>query len=179
MKLAEKSEWFRMEREADTELESPETTRMRTRRGKTENKYTEAIVFVPHTPEGELRKNLIQMEKNIGFKSNVRYVEELGTSVVDLLCKKDPKPQHCGCQGCMNCTTKPGQCTRRNVVYRITCGMCKNQGKTTYYFGESARTSYDRGLEDLQTSKPKEIQPWWTTRKRPMGAPDRKSAWRW
>ena len=38
---------------------------------------------------------------------------------------------------------------KQNVTYRIDCQICKASGKETTYFGESARTMYDRGQEHL------------------------------
>ena len=38
---------------------------------------------------------------------------------------------------------------RPGPVYEITCILCQEKGVETRYFGESARTSYDRGLEHL------------------------------
>ena len=38
---------------------------------------------------------------------------------------------------------------QQGVVYQISCSLCKAEAKKTYYYGESARTGYDRGLEHL------------------------------
>ena len=38
---------------------------------------------------------------------------------------------------------------RQGVVYQISCSSCKTDAKKTHYYGESARTGYDRGLEHL------------------------------
>ena len=38
---------------------------------------------------------------------------------------------------------------KQNVTYRIDCLVCKREGKVATYFGESARTMYDRGSEHL------------------------------
>ena len=35
----------------------------------------------------------------------------------------------------------------QGVVYQITCRLCKEDSKVTHYYGESARTGFDRGLE--------------------------------
>ena len=39
---------------------------------------------------------------------------------------------------------------RAGVVYRITCLTCTKQNRKTVYIGESARTSWDRGVEHLE-----------------------------
>ena len=36
---------------------------------------------------------------------------------------------------------------KQSVTYQIECGHCKEQGKETKYFGESARSGFQRGLE--------------------------------
>ena len=38
---------------------------------------------------------------------------------------------------------------KEGVVYRMTCMNCEEKGSKTLYFGESARTPYDRGAEHL------------------------------
>ena len=37
--------------------------------------------------------------------------------------------------------------TALGVVYAITCKICKDAQRDVQYFGESARTSFDRGLD--------------------------------
>ena len=38
---------------------------------------------------------------------------------------------------------------RQGGLYRIDCLNCKTEEKQSTYFGESARTLYDRGTEHL------------------------------
>ena len=40
-----------------------------------------------------------------------------------------------------------GNVLEKNVLYEIVCEGCRGEGKTTKYFGETARTGYDRGAE--------------------------------
>ena len=37
----------------------------------------------------------------------------------------------------------------QGIVYEINCRICQKSGLEVKYYGESARTSYDRGVEHL------------------------------
>ena len=104
-------------------------------------------MFVPATPGGLLRKMLIQMEENLEYPGRVKYVEQLGSTIEDILATKDPWGGPCGIERCLLCQNKPGKCNRQGVVYRIDCPECKAQEKEVVYFGESARCGMDRAIE--------------------------------
>ena len=89
------------------------------------------------------------MEQEMGMKGRYKYVERLGSTVGDLLVKADPWKEHCGRKTCLPCQSAPGKCGKQGVVYSITCETCREQGLTCQYWGESARTGHDRGLEHL------------------------------
>ena len=59
----------------------------------------------------------------------------------------------CGREECLSCPWgkegKGGECKREGVVYRITCMRCEREGTTAVYWGETARTGYERGTEHL------------------------------
>ena len=38
---------------------------------------------------------------------------------------------------------------QQGILYRVKCKLCLQEGKNSFYIGESARTPYDRGLEHL------------------------------
>ena len=42
-----------------------------------------------------------------------------------------------------------GECRQEGVVYQITCLRCKGEGTLAEYWGETARTAYERGEEHL------------------------------
>ena len=92
------------------------------------------------------------MEKDLGFQSKVRYLEELGPTLASKLIKKEPDPQTCGRQNCLPCRTKAGVCQRQGVLYKLVCKICTQEGreKQAIYVGESARTPFDRGAEHLK-----------------------------
>ena len=58
----------------------------------------------------------------------------------------------CGRQDCLVCRQDKGKsCRQRNVTYTTECLKCQEKGgKKSQYLGESARTSYERGLEHLR-----------------------------
>merc|ERR1711954_52598 len=116
-----------------------------------DKRYIEGVICIPHTPNSSLKNNLTKMESKLGFKTRVRYTEELGNTVASMLCKKDPNPQHCGRQNCFPCKgEKQGMCQRQGVIYYMECLECREQGKKTLYVGESSRSGYDRGVEHLR-----------------------------
>ena len=126
------------------------------------SKYIEAVLFIPHTPEGTLRASLNSLEAGLRFKTRIKYVEQQGRTVAEMLVRKDPTPFNCGRDTCFTCLTSPGVCTRQGGLYRITCLICKAEGKETCYYGESARTLFDRGQEHLKALKSKNLEsPLW------------------
>ena len=111
-------------------------------------------------------------------------VEEVGSTLCDTVVKKDPSPQHCGRQKNLPCVTSPGRCKRPGVVYRISCNLCREEGKEEHevevYVGESARTAFDMGQSTGGQWLPwVEIAPWWSTRWQPMGQGRQASKGRW
>ena len=42
---------------------------------------------------------------------------------------------------------------KQGITYRIDCVLCKEEEKVVTYFGESARTMYDRGAEHLSAMR--------------------------
>ena len=122
---------------------------------KKRDKYTEAVFFVPYTSDGILRSSLMKMESKLDFENNVKYSEELGRTVADMLVRKDPEPIDCGRQNCFTCRSEAGKCQRQNLIYEITCITCQRSEKVSIYVGETARTSFDRGAEHLNDLKRK------------------------
>ena len=118
---------------------------------KEEESLIESVMFIPHTPHGELRRRLSNMEAGLGLKGKVRYVEEMGKSMEDTLVRRDPwSGQGCGRPHCLPCRNKKGKYNSQGVLYEIVCPECKEQGRRTAYIGESARTAFDRGLQHLR-----------------------------
>ena len=166
-KLLEKTQWYRRKRTEEDEAEA-EMTKEKTRRTDWNKKKTEkkmekiekmekmeikSVLFVPRTRNGELAKRLRQEEEQLsrmtGYK--VKIVERGGMQVKNILHKSNPwEGQLCGRGGCLVCAQGGeggGQCSKRNILYKTTCLACKEKGKDVNYYGESARTAYERGKE--------------------------------
>ena len=107
-------------------------------------------MFIPHTPGSLLKSELNKIEEALNFNGRIRYCEELGSKISDLLVKDTPWESHCGRLNCMTCIDRPGQCYKQSVVYKMICGGCKEQGQTGEYYGESARSAFDRGAEHIK-----------------------------
>ena len=106
----------------------------------------------------------------------IKMVEKAGTKLSDILHKSDPwQGKDCGRDLCLLCKTKAAteknekqDCTQRNIVYETWCLLCERRESEKIeeegleekekkeklkkirlykYIGESARSSYERGLE--------------------------------
>ena len=123
--------------------------REKERRSKIHSWYSkgdyESVLFIPSTPNGELKK-VIQGEINRSTLK-IKVVERSGTSITSLLQRSNPmKEENCGREDCFLCTTGgKGDCSRNNVVYEIECDRCGSR-----YVGETARNGYTRGKEHLK-----------------------------
>ena len=153
-KLVGKSDWFRQEEEKDDHLELGDRVWPRVRQpeeDKGPQVRVESVFFVPHTPEGQLRKQFMEVERRMQSKrGKIKYVESMGLTIGQKLSRKDPWGNHCGRTKCMPCMEKPGRCTREGVIYVMTCRKCEEAGDKVQYVGESARTAFDRGSEHLE-----------------------------
>ena len=123
------------------------------RKGRGSYQDPEVVMFVPTTPGSQLKNMLTKMEEGLGLKDRVKYVEEGGTKMIDILGTKDPGKPPCGREECTMCQEDPGRCMSKGVVYSYTCLHCKEEEKTTQYIGESARTTWDRNQEHQKMMK--------------------------
>ena len=48
------------------------------------------------------------------------------------------------------CTGKKQSCLKRNIVYKTTCLECLKKGEDSGYYGESHRSSFERGGDHVQ-----------------------------
>ena len=120
------------------------------------------VLFVPQTPFGKLAEMIRQAETELSriCGDNVKVVERAGKSLEHTLVKSRPwRATHCGRVQCLTCQDdkKVGQCTKRNLTYETSCQSCKLGGKEAIYIGETARSTYERGVEhllDYKSAKP-------------------------
>merc|ERR1711888_178145 len=83
-------------------------------------------------------------------RRRLRLIEESGMMLKHLL-KYDPWSKlECQDQFCNSCKGEEGRkgaCGRRGQVYENICLICKGQGRSTRYVGETARTCRERNKE--------------------------------
>ena len=84
----------------------------------------------------------------------VKVVERGGESIRDRLCRNNPwGSTRCERDKCIICPHskegRGGMCRREGVVYKITCSKCEEGGVRAEYWGETARTGFERGEEHL------------------------------
>ena len=106
----------------------------------------ESIIFVPCTPNEDLKKRYEEEIRKSKF--NIKIVERSGNKIRNLLHRKDPfKKESCDRPNCFVCTSdgKGKQiCNKENIVYKISCTEeCKNHD---LYKGETSYSAYTRGL---------------------------------
>ena len=98
-----------------------------------------SVIFIPHTPNSELAKELRNKENEM-YKitgDKMKIVEKSGNKLEDILTKKDPwRGADCGRANCFLCNTKlitekdkNKDCTKRNIVYEIRCLTCETNEK--------------------------------------------------
>ena len=103
---------------------------------------------------GELADLLRRKEEELNrtLHQKVKIIERNGTRLEHTLCKSDPwGDQDCERPDCLVCssrgdTDKGPSCRATNILYRVSCKICKDQGKQADYWGESSRSGYRRGL---------------------------------
>ena len=109
----------------------------------------ESIIFVPCTPNEELKKIYEREIEVRGF--NVKVMERSGIKIKDILHKKDPfRKAECGRNDCFVCESNgkgKGLCNKQNIKYRISC--VENCKKKDIYHGETSYSAFTRGKEHL------------------------------
>ena len=126
---------------------------------------TRTVIFVEHTPGGEMakrmREELSRIEKMMGFRTKV--VERSGTKIKDLFSLTNVWGGiPCDRDECITCTQgieEIPDCTRRSVVYESICRKCVPDvtkpgpvnplgvDKPCIYVGESSRSIAERAGE--------------------------------
>ena len=150
-KITAKENWFSKARMPNQEPDEDE--RIIIRKVSRESNATseippETVIFVPFTPEGQLKKSIQAIDDLVMGNQKagrVKVVETLGNSFLNSLGNQAPwKSETCGRPKCLPCMSKLGSCLKANVTYNITCQICAEQGILQQYWGESHRTWWDR-----------------------------------
>ena len=103
----------------------------------------ETVIFVPCTPNAQLKKSYEQIIERTDIKMKV--VERRGQTLKSKLVKTS-KADGKKCnerEKCMLCREKgTGKCRTNNITYSLECKQCKD-----IYIGETSRNAYTRGKE--------------------------------
>ena len=100
----------------------------------------EVVVFIPHTPEGILKRRLQERDQKMvdamGMRK-VKFVERGGQSLQGILSRSNPwREKDCGGKDCLVCQTEPkGKCRTESVVYEVKCGRCEGEGEGVCMWG--------------------------------------------
>ena len=134
-RLVGKSTWFMKppNKNNKVKVSCNSTFKVKTKcRSKVPNK-TETVLFIPFTPNSELKRKLQEAESFINGRNktcHVRMIERPGQTMASLLFNKHPWSQEsCGRETCLPCQTKAGSCRKSNVTYRVKCQECLKSGK--------------------------------------------------
>ena len=105
----------------------------------------DSVIFVPATPNSELKRRYDEQIRQAGFRMKV--IEQSGTTLRKKLQRSNPfKDKRCRRDDCMVCENEgKGSCRATGVTYEIACKECKCK-----YVGETARSGYSRGTEHEQ-----------------------------
>ena len=119
----------------------------------------ESVLFIPATPDSELR-NKLQEEMN-KKDAKIKIIEKSGTKIVRLLQRNDPfKKKICSdANNCLVCSGgEPGGCRDSGVGYKIKC-----TGECSYaYTGQTGQNAYTRGNAHIDDyNKKKEDSALW------------------
>ena len=109
----------------------------------------ESVIFVPPTPNGELKKMYQYRIKQSGFM--IKVTEKTGTKLKHLVQRTNPyKQEKCGKNDCFPCITGgKGNCQKESITYKINCDdqTCTHHN---IYNGETSYNGYTRGREHLE-----------------------------
>ena len=116
-KLCGKTLWYqelKEEEEEDVEQRFPSSSVSSNKHigngGKKHNKgrnLVESVMFILYTTGGKLKSELTKMEQNQPYDRKIKFVEKMGLTLNNILCKKDPVSGHCG-RECFLCDKKLG-----------------------------------------------------------------------
>ena len=127
------------------------------------NKDIKSVVFIPHTKDSilakELRNKELEIQKITG--NRMKIVEKSGNKLEDILTSTDPwKGADCGRSNCFLCNTKnltgknlKKDCTKRNILYEIKCLTCEEENKQEIIDTVEDEAERKTKLENIKTYK--------------------------
>lgn len=112
----------------------------------------ETVLFVPATPNSQLKNNMQKYINNTDIK--IKVVEKSGIKLIRLLQKNDPfKSKKCEKPDCLVCAFgEGGSCRSTSVSYKISC---KNNDCEYEYTGQTGLNGYTRGLKHKEEYRAK------------------------
>ena len=122
----------------------------------------DSVLFVPMTPDGELRKMYQQEVKKSGIR--IKVIERTGRTLKSQLQRSNPfKEAKCGRDRCYICTTtNKGNCMVEGITYELRCKDAECEIKNIYK-GETSSSGYTRGVEHKRVllAKDEKNSPLW------------------
>ena len=108
----------------------------------------DSVIFIPATPNSELKKVIEEEAKACALK--IRVVEKPGKKLIDYLksfdkTNENPKCEEKDCLTCGNGEKKGGHCRKHDIVYKIACEECETNKKSANYYGDTHFNAYTRG----------------------------------
>jgi len=113
-------------------------------------KPNDTVLFVPPTPNGELRRRMEQVVENGNSNElRIKVVERAGRKIRSILPGLKENLE-CGREKCMiHYAGGRGNCNKEGIVCEGMCIECKNSGKRSIYVGETGRSAYTRGRQHM------------------------------
>ena len=97
------------------------------------------------------------MRKSLGTTSDLAISWSLQDLHEDELCRNNLwSGEDCERTNCLICYSgdeQHGDCRKRNVTYSNQCLACLEVGRESVYYGETARSSFERGTEHAREGK--------------------------
>ena len=125
---------------------------------KSGDKY-EHKLFIPTTPNGELKIKIEYAIKEINKSTKVKIIEQPGPTILDVMRGMANSRNYIPCpniEKCLLCKSgKPGQCRRSDILYGFDCNSEECKVK---YHGETHRNGYSRGSEHFNDSKIESVE---------------------
>ena len=114
----------------------------------------ESVIFVPATPQSELKKEYEKKIAQTPFK--IKVVEKSGTQLKRVVQVSNPfRGETCNDEDCFVCSSgEKKNCRKNEIKYHIDCedDACKDD----IYHGETSRNGYTRGGEHMKSYKRRE-----------------------